>query len=348
MALTSVTRYKLRKLLKYALVTGLVAAVFTLFSGEPFRWYHLAWLLLGLWTGVLEEFLFGRGFRSLAIPLQFLGKAMLVNAFSIGMVALAFAFNGERLLPYLGEGNTVMADVFVQAAFYRLIMRVVVVTTIAILIVQIEELTGRRMFLGFLLGRYETPMASDRVVMTMDLVGSTGLAERLGDLRYFRFLNRTYSLMTDAVLHNEADIHKYIGDEVIFTWTMRSGTRHLNCLDLFFDIQERIAVHANDLQREFGAVPRYRAAVHGGTVITARIGHIKRAIDLSGDLMNSVSRMLGLCKQLDAGLLASSELLERMPGAAERFDIGPEHTLPVKGRRREVHVRTVARRLKVA
>ena len=38
----------------------------------------------GLWTGVLEEFLFGRRFRSLAIPLQFLGKAVLVNALIIG------------------------------------------------------------------------------------------------------------------------------------------------------------------------------------------------------------------------------------------------------------------------
>lgn len=348
MALTSVTQYKLRKLFKYALVTGLVAAVFTLFSAEPFHWYHIAWLLLGLWTGVLEEFLFGRRFRSLAIPLQFLGKAVLVNLFSIGLIWLGFALNGERLLPYLGEGNRAMADMFVQLAFYRLAMRVMLVSTIAILIVQVEELTGRRMFLGFLLGRYETPMASDRVVLTMDLVGSTGLAERMGDLRYFRFINRTYSLMTDAVLFNEADIHKYIGDEVIFTWTMRTGIRHQNCLDLYFDIQERIAEQANDLQREFGAVPRYRAAVHGGTVITARIGHIKRAIDLSGDLMNSVSRMLGLSKQLDAGLLASSELLARMPEAAERFEIGPEHTVPVKGRRREVHVRTVVRKSKVA
>ena len=49
------------------------------------------------------------------------------------------------------------------------------------------------------------------------------MAERLGDVRYFRFLNYTYSLMTDAMLRNEAEIHKYVGDEVIFTWPMRIG-----------------------------------------------------------------------------------------------------------------------------
>ena len=95
-------------------------------------------------------------------------------------------------------------------------------------------------------------------------------------------------------------------------------------------------------------MPRYRAAVHGGRVITARIGHIKRAIDFSGDVMNTVSRMLGLCKQMDASLLASAELLARLPEAEARFTFGPVQTLPVKGRRREVSVRAVSRRSKVA
>jgi adenylate cyclase len=217
------------------------------------------------------------------------------------------------------------------------------VTSIAILVVQVEELMGRRMFVGFLLGRYERPVAEERVVLTLDLVGSTGSAERMGDLRYFRFLNYTYSLMTDAVLRNEADIHKYVGDEVIFTWPMRVGVRHLNCLDLFFDIQERIEQHAEELRSEFGMVPQYRAALHGGRVISAQIGHTKRALELSGDVMNSVSRMLGLAKEMKTDLLISAELLARLPSAAERFTIGPESIVPVKGRRREVRVHTVQR-----
>lgn len=343
MALTTITRYKLRKLLKYALVTQGVALVLILFSGEHIEPPDFAWLLLGLWTGVLEEFLFGRRFRALVIPLQFIGKAVLVNLLTIALIALAFALNREQQLPFITREGDAMADVFLIAQFYRTMVRVLVVTSIAILIVQVEELMGRRMFLGFLLGRYDKPISQDRIVLFMDLAGSTALAERLGDLRYFRFLNKTYSLMTDAVLHNEADIHKYVGDEVIFTWRMPVGLRHHNCLDLYFDIRERIAAHANDLEREFGVVPRFRAALHGGRVITAQTGHIKRAIDFSGDVMNSTSRMLTLCKHLDAGLLVSSDLLARMPEASGRFTIGPEHVVPVKGRRKEVQVRVVER-----
>jgi adenylate cyclase len=111
---------------------------------------------------------------------------------------------------------------------------------------------------------------------------------------------------------------------------------------------ERIQEHAEELKGEFGVVPHYRAAVHGGRVISAQVGHIKRAIDLSGDVMNSVSRMLGLAKEMKTDLLASAELLQRIPKAHERFTIGPQHTLPVKGRRREVRVHTVQRHAKAA
>lgn len=61
--------------------------------------------------------------------------------------------------------------------------------------------------------------------------------------------------MTDAILRNEADVHKYVGDEAIFTWPMRVGIRYENCLDLYFDIMERIKAHENNLKREFGVVP---------------------------------------------------------------------------------------------
>lgn len=334
----AITGYKLRKLFKYALVATVVAWVLTLFSGDQVGPLLGAWALLGLWTGVLEEFLFGRRFRSLAIPLQFLGKVLLVNLLTIVLIALAYSLDSERFELISTKQPYHVYEIFGMPQFYHLLLRVVVVTSIAILVVQVEELMGRRMFLGFLLGRYERPKAEERIVLTLDLVGSTALAERLGDLTYFRFLNYTYSLMTDAVLRNEADIHKYVGDEVIFTWPMRVGVRNENCMDLFFDIVTRIQAHENDLKREFGTVPQYRAALHGGRVISAQVGHIKRVIDLSGDVMNSVSRMLGLAKVMKTDILVSAELLERMPKATGRFTIGPQHTVPVKGKRREVRV----------
>lgn len=344
--MTALTRYKLRKVLKYGLVTVLVAAAFALYSGEvPGAWLG-AWLLLGLWTGMLEEFLFGRRFRALVVPAQVLGKVVLVNLLTLGLLAVVLWLGLDRheqgLTRSTGDPRNV-ADLFATLGFYQLLLRVVLVTTIALVVVQVEELLGRRTLLGLLLGRFGRPRAEQRIVLVMDLVGSTTLAERMGDLRYYRFLNTAYSLLTDAVLRNEADIHKYVGDEVILTWPMRIGARDANCLDLYFDAMERIAVHAGELRGEFGEVPRFRAALHGGRVIAAQVGHLKRSIELSGDVMNSASRMLGLAKSMDAELLVSAGLLARLPEVPDRFEVGPQLTIPVKGRRREVHVHALRR-----
>ena len=59
--------------------------------------------------------------------------------------------------------------------------------------------------------------------------------------------------------------------------------------------------------------------------------------------MNSVSRMLGLAKDMKVDLLVSAEMLARLPSATDRFKFGPQHTVPVKGRKREVRVHAVER-----
>ena len=203
---------------------------------------------------------------------------------------------------------------------------------------------GRRFFLGFLLGWYDKPREAERVVLSIDLVGSSALNERLGDMLYFRFLNTTHSLMTDAVLRHDAEIHKYVGDEVIFTWTMREGIRHFNCMNLFFDIRERLEAHRPEMMREFGVAPQFRGGLHGGKVITAQVGHIKRAIDLSGDVMNTTSRVLSLSKEQKADLMITEDLLQRMPTADEHFVLGEMALLRVKGGKRQMGVRMVERK----
>ena len=234
--LPAITRYKLRKLLKYAMVTATVGSVLMLFGGYAGWKLFAAWALLGVWTGILEEFLFGRRFRALAIPLQFIGKALAVNLFTLTLGALAWLASRGHDLPAAERLHWPLEDVVAAMGIYRFALQVMVVTSASILVVQVEEFMGRRFFLGFLLGWYDKPRVGERVVLSIDLVGSSALNERLGDMLYFRFLNTTHSLMTEAVLRHEAEIHKYVGDEVIFTWTMQAGTRNNNCLNLFFDI----------------------------------------------------------------------------------------------------------------
>ncbi|MBK7288334.1 MAG: hypothetical protein IPI95_15320 [Flavobacteriales bacterium] len=100
--------------------------------------------------------------------------------------------------------------------------------------------------------------------------------------------------------------------------------------------------------REFGVAPEFRGGLHGGRVITAQVGHIKRAIDLSGDVMNTTSRLQSLAKELKADLTITQELRDRMPDADKRFTFGDAELLRVKGGKRQMGVRTVARKVVAA
>jgi adenylate cyclase len=342
--ISAITRYKLRKLLKYALVTATVGAVLTLFGGTMNGPILLGWIFLGTWTGILEEFLFGRRFRSLAVPLQFIGKALAVNLFTIALIGIALLASRGHSFPFVRGVWQPFGEVVDAIGTYRFALQVVVITSVAILVVQVEEFMGRRFFMGFLLGWYDKPREAERVVLSIDLVGSSALNERLGDMLYFRFLNTTHSLMTDAVLRHDAEIHKYVGDEVIFTWNMRTGIHHHNCLQLFFDIRERLEMHRQEMMREFGVAPEFRGGLHGGRVITAQVGHIKRAIDLSGDVMNTVSRVQSMGKNMKADLMITQDLLDRMPDADAYFDLGEPVHLRVKGGKRQMTIRSVERK----
>ena len=335
----AITRHKLRKLLKYALATATVGGVLMLVAGRMDFAVVGAWGLLGAWTGVLEEFLFGRRFRSLAIPLQMLGKALAVNLLTIGMLLLAYKLDKGHELPYSSE-NGLLAS----RSFYVLMVQVVLVTTAAIMLVQVEEYMGRRFFLGFFLGWYDKPRIRERVVLAIDLVGSSALNERLGDLLYYRFLNTTHSLMTDAILRHGAEIHKYVGDEVIFTWSMKGGTKDNHCIALFFDIKDRIAANKEEMMRNFGASPEFRGGLHGGRVVTAQVGHIKRVIDLSGDVMNSTSRVQSLSKEQREDLMITGDLLGRMPTARDQYTIGEPVAMRVKGGKRILQVFAVRKK----
>ena len=62
----------------------------------------------------------------------------------------------------------------------------------------------------------------------------------------------------------------------------------------------------------FGTVPRFRAALHGGSVVAAEIGVDRHKIAYFGDTVNTTARLETLCRDLDEPILISAELLSRI------------------------------------
>ena len=195
----------------------------------------------------------------------------------------------------------------------------------------IANIIGPRAFLNFITGRYHSPVEENRFVLFVDIAGSTGLAERLGGIAIHRLLDRTFRLLTLAVVDYRGEVLNYVGDEVIVTWSERDGAVDCRPLRCFVAMRDELSRASSQFEREFGAVPRIRGSLHFGPVIVGEIGDVKRAIVFNGDVMNTAARLEELSRGVDGGFLASRAAMEHF-NAAPPFAVRDLGRLPIRGR----------------
>ena len=199
------------------------------------------------------------------------------------------------------------------------------------LVLAISNIIGPRALLNFVTGRYHSPVEENRFVLFVDIAGSTGLAERLGGVGIHRFLDRTFRLLTVAVVDYRGEVLNYVGDEVIVTWPERGGAIDCRPLRCFMAMRDELARASSEFEREFGAVPRIRGSLHFGPVIIGEIGDVKRAIVFNGDVMNTAARLEELSRTVDGGFLASRAAMEHF-GSTPPFAVRDLGRLPIRGR----------------
>jgi adenylate cyclase len=189
----------------------------------------------------------------------------------------------------------------------------VVVSFVAALLLnfvgQVSGLLGRGVLVGLIFGRYHRPREEIRVFLLIDLRGSTQIAEQLGNLRYHSFLRRFISDVTGSVVRYRGEVHRYVGDEVILTWTAEEGLREARCVMAVFAIADTLEKEGRGYEADFGVAPGFWAGLHVGPVVTGEIGTIKHEIAYLGDTLNVAARIEEACKQLQHQCLASADVV---------------------------------------
>jgi adenylate cyclase len=189
---------------------------------------------------------------------------------------------------------------------------------------QLNRMLGPGTLVSLLLGRYHRPVAEDRIFMFLDLNDSTAIAGKLGPLRFNDFKNDFFHDIAEPVLATRGRIYQYVGDEAVVTWTTERGLREGNCLRCVFLVSERIHEQRDRYLARYGIVPEFKAGLHGGPVVTAEIGDIKKDIVHSGDTVNTAARVEAQCRPLERRVLVSEALLSRceVPEELEVEDMG--------------------------
>ena len=238
-------------------------------------------------------------------------------------------------------------EAFPRGWFWDDLPKIMAVSFVVSLVIvgayELTRLIGAKVLLNFLIGRYRRPVREERVLLFLDLAGSTALAEQMGEVRVQDLLTRFFYDIDAAITDHGGEVHAYVGDEVIVTWRVKGNKPQSRYLDCFFAIQKRIAARAEQYRTEFGLVPDFRAGMHAGPVVVSECGNSHRQVAYLGDTMNVAARLQGLCKERDRDLLVSGELL-RLSNPAPDLTIEALGPTQLRGRAAPVAVFAVERR----
>lgn len=218
-----------------------------------------------------------------------------------------------------------------DATFRSSLVLAVGMSLLGNLIAETGRLVGFGMLKSLLIGRYVRPRLEQKAFLLIDLKNSTGLAERLGPVRFHELLRMFFRDIADAALECDAEIHKYVGDEVILTWPVGRALADGACLTCPFIARASLATNARQYDARFGIVPEFRAALHCGEIVTGEIGDLRREIAYVGDTLNVAARLLEAAKELGHDILVSADLLE-LVALAPDLVAQPLPTLSVRGR----------------
>ena len=245
------------------------------------------------------------------------GWSLLNMAWSFTLIFLLVAMISGMFLTSIQKGIPVLSEEAWQTLWtqfatvdqffvYLFWLSIVIITLIAL---SVNDKYGPGVFKSFLLGKYFHPKREERIFMFLDLRGSTTIAEKLGEEKYFNFLKDIFRDATPAILNAKGQIYQYVGDEIVISWKTDAGIKDANCLQCYFEIEKSLAEKAAHYKNKYDdTIPKFKAGLHYGAVMVGEIGVVKRDIVYSGDVLNTAARIQSKCNELGKDIVFSTEL----------------------------------------
>ena len=280
-------------------------------------------LLVGLPAAWLETVILAWTDRRYGVGMSLLIRTMSYAAIVVvATIGLVYATN-EIVYGRVPEslfGELTFGEFVTSRSFLSLLVLLLLASFIVNLSVQLRRVLGPRTLFTLVVGRYRKPVREKRAFLFLDLTDSTRIAEELGPLRFTDFKNDFFVDVAEAVLETRGRIFQYVGDEAVVTWPLDYAVSRAGPLLCFFLVEDLVARRTHYYEKRYGFVPRFKAGVHGGEVVTAEIGDIRRDIVHSGDVVNTTARIEGQCRPLGRRLLVSASLVERMRADRPEMD----------------------------
>ncbi len=178
---------------------------------------------------------------------------------------------------------------------------------------QVNKKFGPGVLWKLMSGKYHQPRQEERIFMFLDLRSSTAIAEKLGHIKYSKFIQDCFYDITSIISVYRAEIYQYVGDEIVLTWELERGIGNENCFRFYFALKKMLCANKEHYLKKFGIIPEFKAGMNCGYVTVAEVGVIKKEIAYHGDVLNTAARIQNQCNVHNKDILISHSLHKLMP-----------------------------------
>lgn len=328
----------------FVLTSGVSPGLAPGFSFSSYLFFNLAAAFMGaVMGGSFLVFYVNEKYRDK--PYGFTVLAVLISfTVVVGIITIALAFIAAP-----AETGKPFSDPETKKAFYAFLgnnlhIKNIIgwscVVALTQVMLQFNTKFGEGNIWNMIRGKYQTPKEEQRIFMFVDLNGSTTIAESLGDEKYHQLLKEFFADITNPILDNKGEIYQYVGDEVVIAWKYEDGVQYNRCINCFFDMKKEIGLRSQKYLDKYNLVPGFKAGIHCGKVVAGEVGIIKRDITYSGDVLNTTSRIQGKCKEFNAEIIASDDLLTRLQ-LSGTYTIQLLGSIKLRGKEKDIQLSTV-------
>jgi adenylate cyclase len=282
--MTATTRRRLAAVLLAMAIFACLGLVTTAAVGRPIEIGTLNALLIGAGIGLFEEF-YVQGPRGNWMRAMHPLRVIVIEILVVMVLYLVALHVTHVVLGRLDDLPVVYRRLPYGLAFFTAF------SIVGILMMRVAHFVGLRTLLDLIIGTYHRPVEERKVLLFLDINGSTALSERLGALTMRAFVRKFLSDLSPPIVDHGGDIYLYKGDGLIAIWNWADAFRQdaiLRAVDAMF---ATVAHETDAYQRWFGVAPAFRIGIHGGAVIVSEQGDARRSIGIYGDAINIAARM---------------------------------------------------------
>ncbi len=126
----------------------------------------------------------------------------------------------------------------ISISFWHPVTPFLLILFATLFLIQINYKFGQGELWKYIRGKYFNPSEEERIFMFLDIASSTTIAEKIGHIRFFNFINDFYKDITNSILRRSGEIVDYVGDEIIVSWQVTEGLKNSNCVQCVIDIKK--------------------------------------------------------------------------------------------------------------